>query len=216
MFAVDHNIAGCVDFQNPFGNQETQVLFLLNQLRIFVGLHLQDQRICLVECLKRVFKISFLPEILRDLQVVKGFVQVRLNVFFLWRRLPVGLSFCSRLRGLVGLRGNRGRIDFFGQDGNASDKIAVIVLGTKGRIGNPVRGRLRFGLDGFDGFGRLTRGILNAEQGLHTPRQAEQQQNNSEYGDEAIQIRKHSMMMGSRPSLDVDYRTRQKLSRVYR
>jgi len=43
MAAVDNNISGCVDFQDSLGDQEPQVLLLLDQLGFIVRIDIQDQ-----------------------------------------------------------------------------------------------------------------------------------------------------------------------------
>ncbi len=79
MVAVDHNIARGINLQDSFGDQEAQILFLLDNLVRAVWTNTQDQRVGLVKRFQGTFQLAFLPIILGGVTVVQGIVKLVLG-----------------------------------------------------------------------------------------------------------------------------------------
>ncbi len=78
--AIDHDIPGCVDFEDSLGNEKPQVFLLLNQFGRVIRFDGQDQRVGLVQCLQGTFQLTVLPECLGGLAKIQSFVQLLLHV----------------------------------------------------------------------------------------------------------------------------------------
>ena len=74
MLAIDHDVAGRVDFHDPFGDEKAQIFFLLRHFGIVVAVGLQNEGIGLIQRLEGVVRIAFLPELLGDLAELQGFI----------------------------------------------------------------------------------------------------------------------------------------------
>jgi hypothetical protein len=59
--AVDHHVPGGIDLQDAFGYGVTQVLFLPHQLGVVAGVHIQDERVGLVQGVDRLVQVAALP-----------------------------------------------------------------------------------------------------------------------------------------------------------
>jgi hypothetical protein len=86
--------SGGVDFENPLGNEKTQVLLLLGDLRVRLVLDTADDLVTLIERLYRSVRFATAPVLQGLLVYVKSVVDAFLVsvVFFLRGNLILGFQ----------------------------------------------------------------------------------------------------------------------------
>ena len=63
---------GSVGFNDAFGYGEANILFLLEEFGVFVGLHLEDEGVGRIQGVNGAFQISALPELIGCLAMLQG------------------------------------------------------------------------------------------------------------------------------------------------
>ena len=81
VIAIDHGIPGGIDLQNPFGDHESQVFFLLNQFGTVIRIYIQYKCIGLIQGINCSIQISFTPKFLGGLTKFQCRIQGTLCLF---------------------------------------------------------------------------------------------------------------------------------------